>query len=287
MPVYPILDHVGAPLLIAVFLLCFFTEKARPLRRRVQHWLRRCVINLLVAAPSFVVLRLLLIPAVVAVAAACERHDFGLVRWLDFPSVAAGIVALLVLDYTMFLWHWVNHRIPFLWRFHNVHHTDLDLDVTTAFRFHFGEILLSVLVRSAQVAVAGASPAVALIYEILLEASTQFHHSNLRLPLKLERVLSWFIMTPRAHGIHHSIVARETNSNYSNFLILWDRLHGTLRLDVPQDRIVVGVPAYQDARELGTVPLLLMPFRRQRQPPPKPSGGEHHDARRTPDNLAP
>jgi sterol desaturase/sphingolipid hydroxylase (fatty acid hydroxylase superfamily) len=164
----------------------------------------------------------------------------------------------------MYCWHWLNHRVPFLWRFHHVHHTDLDLDVSTAFRFHFGEMLLSVAARSIQVVVVGASPLAALAYEVVLEASTEFHH-NSRLPLRLERVLSWFIITPRAHGIHHSIVARETNSNYSNFLMLWDRLHRTLRLNVRQDEIIIGVPDYRDARELNLISLLLMPFRRQRQ----------------------
>jgi len=181
------------------------------------------------------------------------------------PPVLATILAILLLDYTMYFWHWLNHRVPFFWRFHHVHHTDLDLDVSTAFRFHFGEMLFSVAVRAVQVVIVGASPAAALIYEIVLEASTEFHHSNLRLPLRFERVLSWFIITPRAHGIHHSIVSRETNSNFSNFLVLWDRLHRTLRLNVRQHEIIIGVPDYRDARELGLVSLLLMPFRRQRQ----------------------
>lgn len=284
MPVFPVLDYVGVPILAAIFIICFFSEKARPLRRRVQHWLSRLITNVLVAAPAFLILRLLLIPAVVSVAIWCERHDFGLARWLNLPPLAGAVVALLFLDYSMYLWHWLNHRVPFLWRFHNVHHTDLDLDVTTAFRFHFGEIFLSVFIRSLQVALAGASPAVALIYEILLEASTQFHHSNLRLPHRFERFLAWFIMTPRAHGIHHSIEARETNSNFSNFLMLWDRLHRTLRLDVPQDRIVVGVPAYRDPAELKTLPLLTMPFRPQRQPPPEAPARHVEDSAR---HLAP
>lgn len=221
--------------------------------------------NLLVAGPSFLILRLLLIPAVVAVASWAEVRQLGLLHLVDLPEVVAIVAAVLLLDYTMFLWHWLNHRVPFLWRFHHVHHTDLDLDLSTAFRFHFGEMLLSVGVRAIQVVLVGASPAAALIYEIVLEASTEFHHSNLRLPAKFERVLNWFIVSPRAHGIHHSIVARETNSNYSNFLLVWDRLHRTVRLDVPQEKIVVGVPAYRDSSELNVVSLLLMPFRRQRQ----------------------
>jgi sterol desaturase/sphingolipid hydroxylase (fatty acid hydroxylase superfamily) len=176
--------------------------------------------------------------------------------------------------------------VPFLWRFHHVHHTDLDLDVSTAFRFHFGEMLLSVAARTLQVVIVGASPVAALVYEIVLEASTEFHHSNSRLPLRLERVLGWFIMTPRAHGIHHSIVAQETNSNYSNFLILWDRLHRTLRLNVRQAEIVVGVPDYRDPSELGLVSLLLMPFRRQRQRTPA-AGPARSLERRNPDEQKP
>ncbi len=262
---YPILDEIGAPILFGLFVLMFASEKMRSLRKRVQHWFGRLLTNLGVAVPSFLVMRLLLIPCVVAVAAWAGRHNLGLARMIPLPPLAAAILGIVVLDYSMYWWHWLNHRVPFLWRFHHVHHSDLDLDVSTAFRFHFGEMLLSVIVRSIQVIVAGASPAATLSYEILLEASTQFHHSNVRLPIAVERVLSWFIMTPRAHGIHHSIVARETNSNFSNFLIWWDRLHGTLRLNVRQDDITIGVPDYRDAKELTFLRLLALPFRNGRR----------------------
>lgn len=265
MNVYPVLDRFGAPLLTGLFIALLVWEWRSPLRHRVDRWLRRVLTNVVVALPSFLVLRLLLIPVVLAAATWGEVHGVGLVRWLRLPPVVAGVAAILILDYTMYVWHWLNHRVPFLWRFHHVHHSDLDLDVSTAFRFHFGEMGFSVLVRSVQVVLAGASPLAALVYEVLLEASTEFHHSNVRLPLRLERVLSWLIMTPRAHGIHHSIVARETNSNFSNFLIVWDRLHRTVRLNVRQEDIVVGVPDYREPRELGVLALLVMPFRRQRQ----------------------
>jgi sterol desaturase/sphingolipid hydroxylase (fatty acid hydroxylase superfamily) len=281
MTTYPILDRIGPPILIGLFVVLLFVERQWPLRQRVDRWLRRIFINVMVAGPSFLILRVLLIPAVVAVATWAEARDVGLLRLFDLPPLFAAVAAILLLDYTMYGWHWLNHRVPFLWRFHHVHHTDLDLDVSTAFRFHFGEMLLSVAARSIQVVVVGASPLAALAYEVVLEASTEFHHSNSRLPLRLERVLSWFIMTPRAHGIHHSIVARETNSNYSNFLMLWDRLHRTLRLNVRQDEIIIGVPDYRDARELNLVSLLLMPFRRQRQRTasdgPSRPGAEHRD----------
>ena len=266
---FPILDDLGAPLLITGFVVLLLVERRSPLRLRVDSWLRRIVTNLILAAPSFLVLRLLLIPVVVAAANWAQARDFGLLRLVQLPPVVGTVGAILLLDYAMYGWHWLNHRVPFLWRFHHVHHTDLDLDVSTAFRFHFGEMFFSVVVRAIQVVVLGASPASALIYEIVLEGSTEFHHSNLRLPLAVERVLGWFIMTPRAHGIHHSVVARETNSNYSNFLIIWDRFHRTLRLAVRQEDIVVGVPGYRDPSELGIRALLLMPFRRQRNPVPQ------------------
>jgi sterol desaturase/sphingolipid hydroxylase (fatty acid hydroxylase superfamily) len=262
---YPILDTFGAALLTGAFLLLVLAERLRPLRQRVDRWLRRLLINVVVAAPSFVVLRLLLIPLVVAMAVWAETNHFGLLRILRLPNGASFVTSILLLDYAMYAWHWMNHRVSFLWRFHHVHHSDLDLDVSTAFRFHFGEMLFSVAVRALQIGLIGASPAAALTYEVLLEASTEFHHSNLRLPLALERVLGWFIMTPRAHGIHHSVVPRETNSNFSNFLILWDRLHRTLQVDVAQSQITIGVPDYRDPKELTAFSLLLMPFRRPRQ----------------------
>ena len=273
---YPLLDVAGALILVALFVSLLVAERCSSLRRRVDHWLRRVIRNFAMALPTFLVLRLLLIPVVVAVAAWAERNQVGLAHWLPVPSAVGGVVAFLLLDYTMYAWHWLNHRVPFLWRFHNVHHTDLDLDVTTAVRFHFGEMLFSVLFRSLQVVLAGATPLVALIYEICLEGSTQFHHSNLRLPLKLERVLSWFIMTPRAHGIHHSIEDRETNSNYSNLFIWWDRLHRTVRLDVPQDTLVVGVPTHRDPEEMTVWHLLRMPFIKQRRARPSPDAGRSH-----------
>ncbi|MEO6875902.1 MAG: hypothetical protein ABI222_13875 [Opitutaceae bacterium] len=134
---------------------------------------------------------------------------------------------------------------------------------STAFRFHFGGILLSVVARTVQIVIVAASPAAALIYEIVLEASTEFYHSNLRLPVRLERLLKVFIMSPQPPAI----VARETNSNYPNFLMVWDRLHRTVQREVRQDEIVIGAPEYREERELGLINLWLMPFRRRRAPP--------------------
>jgi len=262
---YPPLDSVGIPLIAAGVLVLLVAETLRPLRRRVQSRMRRMAINSGVAAVALVVIRLALIPAVVAVAASGQAHRVGIAWRLPVPWWLRDAIAFLLIDYTMYLWHRANHVFPFLWRFHNVHHTDRDLDVTTAMRFHFGELLLSVFVRSAQVLIAGAGWVLALVYEIVLELETDFHHSNLKLPIRFERLLNRLIVTPRMHGIHHSIVKRETDSNFSNMLPLWDRFHRALRLNIPQHEITIGVPYYRDPRELGLVSLLVMPFRKQRR----------------------
>ncbi len=274
MEIHPVLDLIGGPLLGALFLLLLWRERKRPLRQRVQGWWDRLLINGGIAATAALTVRLTVIPVVVAVAHWAERADFGLVRWLPLSEPVQWGLAFLLLDYTVYIWHRLNHVVPFLWRFHHVHHTDLDLDVSTAFRFHFGELLLSVIWRSAQVALIGVPVLLALLFEVVLEGATEFHHSNWRLPVMWERRLAWVFVTPRMHGIHHSIVERETNSNWSVIFSAWDRLHRTLRLDIPQHQIVIGVPAYRDPQELGFLSLLRMPFRRQRPTWVLPSGAQ-------------
>jgi sterol desaturase/sphingolipid hydroxylase (fatty acid hydroxylase superfamily) len=141
---------------------------------------------------------------------------------------------------------------------------DLDLDVSTSFRFHFGEMVFSIALRAVQIALFGIPIQLFLVYEILFQAATEFHHSNLRLPVSFERRLVSLIVTPRMHGIHHSVVRAETDSNFSVVLSIWDRLHRTIRLNVPQDEITIGVPAYQDPSDQKLSALLLLPFRKQR-----------------------
>jgi sterol desaturase/sphingolipid hydroxylase (fatty acid hydroxylase superfamily) len=264
MKLWPVLDYIGTPLLVGLFLLLLGLETWRPLRQRVQARWERLVTNGLLAATAAATLRLAVIPVVVAVSSLARQANFGLLPLLPLPEPVRWVVALLVLDYTVYVWHWLNHTVPFLWRFHRVHHTDLDLDVSTAFRFHAGELLLSAFWRSAQMVFLGVGPTLALLFEVVQEAATEFHHSNCRLPPGMERVLNRVLVTPRMHGIHHSIVERETNSNWSVLFSWWDRLHRTLRLDLPQEAIVIGVPAYRDPCELTFFFLLLMPFQKQR-----------------------
>src|SRR5207249_6219037 len=170
------------------------------------------------------------------------------------------------MDYTLYGWHVLTHRVPFLWRFHVVHHVDLDLDASTALRFHFAEIVISIGWRIAQVVLIGVPPLALSAWQTATLVSIMFHHSNARLPIALERRLNRLIVTPRMHGIHHSTVREETDSNWSSGLTLWDKLHGTLRLNVPQHEVRIGVPAYGEPSRVALRQLLLMPF--APSPPP-------------------
>ena len=253
-------DFIGAPVLGGLFVALLLLESRFQLRRRVQNKFTRIKTNLTVAVPAFILLRLLFLPAVILLAK--RNKPVRTVLGFLLPSAfLRQIAAFLFLDYTNYLWHILNHKVPLLWRFHLVHHTDKDLDLTTAFRFHFGEMIGSVFFRGASTFLSGATPMTVIIYEIVFEAATEFHHSNTRLPGKIEKRLNKLLVTPRMHGIHHSINPKETDSNFSVVFTFWDRLHRTLNLSVPQDHLIIGVPDYQDAAPLTGGYLLQMPFR--------------------------
>lgn len=260
-----IFDTIGTPVLIAAFILLFILETKFQLRKRVQGRWKRIAINFIMSIPSFALLRILFIPAMVWLAVKNQQWQFGLNYLYDAPVLLKSAIAFVLLDYTNYLWHILLHKLPFMWRFHLVHHTDLDLDITTAFRFHFGELIASVFFRGAAVLLIGVSPAIVLIYEIIFEAATQFHHSNIKLPFHFEKALNKLFVTPRMHGIHHSIIKREADSNFSIIFSFWDRLHKTIRLNIHQNEIVTGVPAYDDEKELTIGNLLKMPFTKIRE----------------------
>ena len=253
----------GAALGLAALAL-FLAERRRPLRRPTQSEPGRSVANLMLGAISTATVALLEAPLTQPLAARAERKRDGLVQMLPLPAWARDAVAVLAMDYTIYLWHVATHKVPFLWRFHLVHHVDLNLDTTTALRFHGIDMAISAPFRAAQVAVIGVSPRALRIWQGWFFLSILFHHSNLRLPERFERLLARFVTTPRMHGIHHSAVRDETDSNWSSGFAFWDHLHRTIRLDVPQDEITIGVPAYRDAAELRVLPSLALPFGQER-----------------------
>jgi sterol desaturase/sphingolipid hydroxylase (fatty acid hydroxylase superfamily) len=248
----------------AVFLALFLAERVRPLRQPTRPLWQRLKVNAGVTAIAIIFNFAVVQTAAYFTIQATAAQSFGLVRWLPVPPLVAGAIAFLLLDLTFYYWHRANHGIPLLWRFHNAHHIDPDLDVSTGFRFHFGEMVFSAGLRAAQVGLIGASLGAYLLYELVYQANTLFHHSNLRLPLALERRINWLLVTPRMHGIHHSQVREETNSNYGVVFPWWDRLHQTLRLNVPQSEITIGVPAYTDPADNQLIQVLKLPFQPQR-----------------------
>ena len=255
----------ATPLLVlSAFTLIAVAESYRPLRKRRESKTRRIARNLITAGLTAAVTSALQKPLLDPVVARVERDRLGLLHQFRLPEGLRIGLGVLLLDYTLWWWHFWNHRSASLWRFHLVHHVDRDLDASTAIRFHFGEMSLSVLYRVVQVRLLGVDRRAHTLWQSLILVSILFHHSNLRLPVDVERRLVRWIVTPRMHGIHHSDYREETDSNWSSLLSWWDWLHGTMRLDVEQSAIAIGVPAYQQAEDVTLGRITALPFAEQR-----------------------
>lgn len=256
---------ITASVIVVAFGAMFFFERRRPLRLSVESKTRRLVRNLTTGSTALAVSMLLQAPLLVPISRWAMTRRAGLLNTVAMPEAVRAIVSIVLLDYTLWFWHYANHRVPLLWRFHLVHHVDRDMDASTALRFHFGEHAFSVLYRAVQIVVIGASPFAVWTWQLILFASILFHHSNVELPLEWERRLVRFVVTPRMHGIHHSDRLSETNSNWSSLFSWWDYLHRTIMLAVPQNEVTIGVPAYRSASDVTIGRILLLPFVRQRR----------------------
>ena len=256
---------IGAAVIAVTFLALLALETWRPLRKAVSSKLRRAARNLTMGGVSLAFLNLLQAPVLVPLARWAQGHGVGLLNLLSLGPAVRIAAAVVLLDYTLWIWHRWNHLVPFLWRFHLVHHVDRDMDASTAFRFHFGEQTLSIGYRLFQVALIGADPASIWIWHGLLVVAIVFHHSNARLPVGLERFLVKVVVTPRMHGIHHSNYRNEANGNWSSLFSAWDYLHRTMLLNVPQQAIRIGVPAYGKEQHVTLGRILAMPFMKQKQ----------------------
>lgn len=248
----------------AILTLFFVLERFFPLRKSTRSLIARLVANIAIAALMFLAAVGLVQPAARWALRWSADKPFGLVHVIALPMWAKFALSFLLMDLGFYYWHVANHRLSILWRFHNVHHIDPDLNVTTALRFHFGEIALSSGFSLLAVTLIGISGWAFAVYQMVFQAETLFHHSNLRLPIQFERLLNKIFVTPRMHGIHHSQVRRENNSNFGTVFTWWDRLHRTLGLNIPQSEIVIGIPGYSREEDNHVANALLMPFRKQR-----------------------
>ncbi|OGW70824.1 MAG: hypothetical protein A3A88_08555 [Nitrospirae bacterium RIFCSPLOWO2_01_FULL_62_17] len=237
-------------------------EVAAPRRRLTVAKSPRWVANLSVVALNTVVIRLLFVSGATGMAVMSVQGGWGLLNAFDGPAWLKGLLAVVLLDLVLYLQHVMFHAVPVLWRFHMMHHADLDVDVTTGARFHPIEVVLSMGIKLATVALIGAAPAAVLAFEVLLNASSMFNHSNVRIPVAVDRALRWVVVTPDMHRIHHSILPRETNTNFGFNLPWWDRLLGTYRVDPleGQEGMTLGLEQFRDPMRLRLGGMLALPF---------------------------
>ncbi|HHI93984.1 MAG TPA: sterol desaturase family protein [Gammaproteobacteria bacterium] len=209
------------------------------------------------------ILRLIFPMAAVGVAAFAAGQGWGLLNYFQLPFTLAVVLSVVVMDFIIYLQHVLVHAIPVLWRLHRVHHADLDYDVTTGARFHTLEIILSMLIKFATILVLGPPVVAVVIFEVILNAMAMFNHSNVRLPLGLDRIVRLFVVTPDMHRVHHSVEDNEANSNFGFNLAIWDRLCGTYIAQPREghEKMTIGIHGYRDPKQVNQLPgMLALPF---------------------------
>lgn len=240
-------------------------EQVSPRRQLTASKTLRWVNNIALVFLNTLILRLAFPAAAVGVAIYVQEHHWGLLNHLPLPAVLSVLVAIVLLDLTIYLQHVIVHHVPILWKLHRVHHADPDIDVTTGSRFHPLEIILSMLVKFATIIVFGVPIFAVVVFEVLLNATAMFNHSNVRIPKRLDEIIRLFIVTPDMHRVHHSVAIDETNSNFGFNLSCWDRVFGTYR-DQPRSGhrgMKIGIPQFHQPRQISWLPgILMMPFQR-------------------------
>jgi sterol desaturase/sphingolipid hydroxylase (fatty acid hydroxylase superfamily) len=253
------LEHWQALAAVGGFLLFWCWESLAPFFAQASR-MRHAARNLALAGINAFVLVVVFSGATVAVSELSLANGVGLLHRFAIPEPLSLLGAVLALDAFTYWWHRANHRIPVLWRFHRMHHSDPRMDVSTATRFHLGEIAISSAMRLPLIALVGISIQGILLYDFLLLLATQFHHANLGLPAKLDRALRYAIVSPNMHKVHHSSHRVETDSNYASVLSIWDRVFGTYRERRDYHGIHYGLPGFEDERLQTVKGLLLTPL---------------------------
>ena len=238
-------------------------EVLAPRRRQEIPRLLRWSNNLGVVAVDTILVRLTFPIVAVGMALLADERGWGLLNAFEVPFWISLVVSLLLFDLVIYLQHVMFHAVPALWRLHRMHHADLEFDVTTGLRFHPIEILLSMGLKLALVAVLGPPAVAVLVFEVMLNGTAMFNHSNIRIPLGLDRILRLIVVTPDMHRVHHSIHAFETNSNFGFNLPWWDRLLGTYRAQPKEghEGMTIGIEQFRTPRDLWLDKMLLQPWR--------------------------
>lgn len=251
---------------LGIFLLMAAWESYRPKRRSNQPRRRRWPVNLGLAALNVAVMRLSIGAAAWQAAQWADVQQVGLFNLLPIPHWPAFVLSLLLLDLAIYAQHIAAHRWRWFWRLHQVHHSDVDFDMTSAVRFHPFEIMLSMLYKVMLVVLLGADPSAVIAFEAILNGCALFNHGNVNLAPVWERRLRYWVVTPDMHRIHHSALRQETDSNYGFSLSCWDRLFKTYtaKAQQPQAEMLIGLAGFRDSAELGFIKMLALPFRRLR-----------------------
>jgi sterol desaturase/sphingolipid hydroxylase (fatty acid hydroxylase superfamily) len=226
---------------------------------------RRWITNLSLVVIDTAVVRFLLPVLPVGMALMAQERGWGVLNIITLPTWIKIVLAVVALDFVIYLQHVLFHFLPILWRLHRMHHTDLDIDVTTGNRFHPIEIVISIGIKLAAVALIGPSPVAIVVFEVALNATAQFNHGNIRIPEILDRWLRLIVVTPDMHRVHHSVISRETNSNFGFNVPWWDRLCGTYcsQPEHGHTAMNIGLKEFRDSTELTLGRLLIQPFLRR------------------------
>jgi sterol desaturase/sphingolipid hydroxylase (fatty acid hydroxylase superfamily) len=237
------------PLLIFIALVVIFAlEGIVPHYRGRTSRLRHAVPHVLTALLNGLLTRFVLAGMTIRAIDWAEGNALGLTHWFSFSLYTETAIVFVLFDIWMYFWHWLNHRVGFFWRFHRAHHADIEMDTTTALRFHPGELILSTFTRMPALILLGMSFGQLVFFEILLNLSTLFHHSNLAVPERWDRLLRIAIVTPNMHRVHHSVKVSETNSNYTSLLSIWDRLYRSFQTREDTRAITIGLPQFRETK---------------------------------------
>jgi len=256
-------EYIKLTLLAGIYILLFTYEQYRPYfqqrKRHAQHSAR----NLFLAAINATISTLFLVIAISYASQWALENNFGILNQLNIPTIYTYLIAILLIDSWQYVWHRMNHVIPLLWKFHQVHHSDKEMDASTGLRFHPIEIIYSNTIRIAIIPLAGIQLEHLIAYEIILLPVILFHHSNIKINENLDKLLRIIIVTPHMHRLHHSDIQKETDSNYSSIFSIWDRLFNSFTMRSIENEFALGLGEKYSAKEWNSFKgMMAIPFRK-------------------------